>query len=76
MLKFAVFQDMYFSDSFDPDFEITPKEELKNAPIEVKPKGVEKLPAPGRPLTGKDLNIFVKQTATEIARLLGLEPRQ
>ncbi len=76
MLKFAVFQDMYFSDSFDPVFEITPKGELKNAPIEVKPRGAKRLPAPGRPLNGKDFTIFVKQTATEIAKLLGLERKQ
>ncbi len=75
MLKFAVFQDMYFTDSFDPEFEITPKDDLKNAPIEVKPKGVQKLPAPGKPLSGEDLNIFVKQTAAEIAKFLGLEPK-
>ena len=75
MLKFAVFQEMYFNDSFDPEFEIKPKEHLKNAPIEVKPKGVSKLPAPGRPLQGEEMKAFVRQTAAEIAKLLGLEPK-
>jgi len=73
MLKFAIFQDMYFSDSFDPEFEIKPKEELKNAPIEIRPKGLSKLPAPGKPLSRKDMELFVKETAKEIADLLGLE---
>jgi len=75
MLKFAVFQEMYFNDSFGPEFEIKPKEHLKNAPIEVKPSGVNKLPAPGRPLHGEEMSTFVRQTAAEIARFLGLEPR-
>ncbi|HDM09833.1 MAG TPA: threonine synthase, partial [Desulfobacteraceae bacterium] len=73
MLKFAIFQDMYFSDSFDPEFEIKPKEELKNAPIEIRAKGLSKLPAPGKPLSRKDMELFVKETAKEIADLLGLE---
>jgi len=76
MLKFAVFQEMYFNDKFDPEFEIKPKEHLKNAPILVTPPNVAKFPAPGRPLHGDELNTFVRKTAAEIAKLLGLEQRQ
>jgi hypothetical protein len=32
-LKFATFQQMYFSDSFDSAYGITTKDELKNRPI-------------------------------------------
>lgn len=76
MLKFAVFQDMYFTDSFDPEFGIKPREELKNAPIEVRAPGLSKFPEPSQPLSGKDMENFVRETATEIARLLGLERKQ
>jgi threonine synthase len=34
-LKFAGFQQLYFEDDFSPDYEITPKAALKNAPLAV-----------------------------------------
>jgi len=32
-LKFASFQEKYFEDSFDPEYGITTRDELKNAPV-------------------------------------------
>lgn len=75
MLKFAVFQDMYFNDAFDPQFHITPRPELQNAPIEVKPEGLDTFPAPDKLLHGEEIDKFVKETAKEIARILGLEQK-
>jgi threonine synthase len=71
-LKFAGFQDMYFAQQFPPDYNISPKQDLINAPIYVKPEDLEKVPAPGRPLNGEDLERFVARTAEEIAKMLDL----
>ena len=73
MLKFLPFQEMYFNDNFGPEFKVSPRSELKNAPILVKPEGVEKLPEPGQPLKEEDLKDFVREMALEIAKLLHLE---
>ncbi len=75
MLKFISFQDMYFQDSFDPEFQIRPRPELRNSPRLVKPEGLERFPEPGRPLVGEEMRRFVEETAAEIARLLKLEKR-
>ncbi len=75
MLKFSIFQEMYFTDSFGPEFEVRPKPELKNAPIQVCPKSVQRFPSPGSPLTGRDLEVFIEGTAREIANILGLEKK-
>jgi threonine synthase len=76
MLKFSVFQDMYFADRFDPAFGVRPDAALKNAPREVRPSGIRRFPAPGAPLLPDEMRVFVKETADEIARILGLEKRQ
>ena len=73
MLKFLGFQELYFEDAFDPAFGVTPRPELRNAPALVRPAGVHRFPEPGRPLEGEDLKRFVRETALEIAGLLGLE---
>ncbi|MEJ2726632.1 MAG: threonine synthase [Deltaproteobacteria bacterium] len=62
MLKFIPFQEMYFQDTFGPDFNVRPREDLKNAPVLVKPRGAGKYPKPGRPLQGKDLRRFIDST--------------
>lgn len=72
-LKFAGFQDMYFNDSFDPAFEITPRPELKNAPFTVYTDKIAQYPKPGAPLQGKALDDFVREMAGEIAGILELE---
>ncbi len=72
-LKFAGFQESYFADDFDSAYEVVPKPELRNFPTLVEAEGVERLPAPGAPLSGEDFKVFVEATALEIARKLGLE---
>lgn len=75
MLKFMSFQEMYFNDSFDPVFNITPKKELKNAPIFIKPERQKKYPEPGKPLEGEDMAAYIREMSREIAAILGLEKR-
>jgi threonine synthase len=75
MLKFLSFQEMYFQDGFDPAFHVTPREELKNAPLLVKPETLAKFPEPGSPLEGEEMKRFVEVTVAEIARILSLKKR-
>ena len=75
MLKFITFQDMYFQDTFPPEFGVTPREELKNAPSLVKPKTLHRFPQPGKQLQGEDMKRFIKETVAEIARILDLKKR-
>jgi threonine synthase len=71
-LKFLGFQELYFEDRFPPAFKITPKPALQNAPIYVHPKDLKEVPAPGMPLSGNALDIFVKRVSEEIASLMKL----
>ncbi|NLD38755.1 MAG: threonine synthase [Desulfatiglans sp.] len=75
MLKFLSFQEKYFNDSFEPEFNVKPVQELKNFPMFVKPSTLEIFPSPGRPLSGKEMDKFVDSMSTEIAGILGLEKR-
>jgi threonine synthase len=75
VLKFSIFQDMYFRDAFDPQFQVHPKEELKNKPISVRPETLTEYPEHGRPLSGQDMELFVRETALEIARILDLKKK-
>jgi threonine synthase len=74
-LKFAGFQQMYFEDSFPPEFGVKPRAELANLPQEVAVLPPENLPAPGKPLDQKAFQEFVEATAKEIARRLDLTQR-
>jgi len=76
MLKFLTFQEMYFNDSFGPEFNVKPRHELKNAPLLVKPKDLIKYPEPGNPLSEEDMRVFIENMTLEIARILGLERKQ
>ena len=73
-MKFAGFQAMYFENRFPPEFEIKPKESLQNAPRLVRPKDLEAVPTPDKPLEGKDFDRFVQRTAEAIAEELKLAP--
>jgi len=73
VLKFAMFQDMYFTNSFDPEFHVKPKENLKNTPTPLRTENIKKYPEPGKPLQGEDLKEFIREMTKEIAKILKLE---
>ena len=72
-LKFVGFQQMYFENSFPPDFGVIPRPELVNLPQEVVASGLDQLPEPGKPLEPAAFKQFVEATAQEIAARLGLD---
>lgn len=74
-LKFSGFQEMYFENTFPPGYEVLPDKSLINFPVLIHPEGLDKVPAPGKPLAGNDFNIFVKRVSDEIAGLLDLKKR-
>jgi threonine synthase len=74
-LKFGGFQDMYFQNRFPSEFNIQPRPELINTPLLVKPSGLDRLPEPGKPLSGDAFQKFVEQVAQEIATILDLAAR-
>ena len=71
-LKFSGFQEMYFARQFPAEYRISPKPELVNAPVHVRPENLDRVPAPGHPLEGKEFVRFVNAMAGEIARRLDL----
>jgi threonine synthase len=72
-LKFAVFQEKYFSDAFEPEYEVVPKRELQNSPhLVVLPEDIPG-PTPGESLDPDDFKAFVEYTARNIAELLDLK---
>jgi threonine synthase len=75
MLKFLTFQDMYFQDTFAPEFHVRPRQELKNAPRLIRASALDEFPEPGKPLEGEAMKRFVEHTVAEIARILGLEKK-
>lgn len=72
-LKFAGFQEMYFENSFPEEFKIVPDNNLINAPKLIKPSDLKKTPAPGKPIFGKDFELFVKRVSEDIALDLNLK---
>ncbi len=72
-IKFAGFQEMYFEQQFPPEFAVLPKQDLINTPCYVHPNDLQKVPAPGKPLEGADLQRFVKRMTAEIAGKLDLK---
>jgi len=72
-LKFAGFQEMYFEQKFPADYNISPRQDLINAPQYVCPDDLDQVPAPGKPLEGEALQCFVNRMAEEIAGLLNLK---
>jgi threonine synthase len=74
-LKFSSFQEMYFSNGFPPEFEVKPNKEIENTPLSIEPASLDKLPEPGRPLHGKELERFIEASAATIAGILDLKKR-
>jgi threonine synthase len=71
-VKFSGFAETYFTGGFPSEFNIVPDPELINTPVLVKPRDLQKFPAPGKPLEGDDFNIFVKRVSDNIAEYLDL----
>ncbi len=71
-LKFAVFQDKYFSDAFEPEFEVVPKPELRNAPFRLNLPDSVPNPARGK-LNPDQFQEFVRYTSSTIAGMLDLK---
>jgi threonine synthase len=74
-LKFAGFQNLYFENQMPAEFEIQPDIQLTNAPVYMHPETLAKVPAPGSPLEGDELRLFVQTMATAIAKDLNLSPK-
>ncbi len=74
-LKFAGFQEMYFAQQFPPDYNISPNQELINAPLYIRPQALNRVPEPGKPLKSEDFVIFVEKVAEEIATVLDLKKK-
>jgi len=75
-LKFAGFQEMYFENRFPADFQVSPKNELVNAPTLIHPADLEHVPQPGKPLTGEAFARFVQRVSEEIACRLNLSTKR
>lgn len=71
-LKFSVFQEKYFTDSFEPEYGVVPKKELKNAPLALEPPPNIPSPSSSRQLSDEEFKKFVQYAAEEIARILNL----
>jgi threonine synthase len=74
-LKFSGFQDMYFENSLPPEYGVTPRPELVNAPTLIQPTGVARFPSHQAPLAGEELDLFVRKAAEDIAGRIGLKRR-
>jgi len=75
VIKFSSFQEMYLTNRFPPEFGVRPKKEFKNIPFSIKPEGLRKLPQDGKPIQREELDLFVKETAGSIARILNLKKK-
>jgi len=72
-IKFSGFQEMYFENRFPKEFEVCPDPALVNLPELILPEHLEKVPAPGKPLSGEDFDRFVEAVSREIADKLKLK---
>lgn len=65
-LKFSGFQHMYFTNTFPPEYGITPDSTLANVPELLLPETARK---------GKDVAAFAREGAEAVVRRLGLQPK-
>jgi len=75
VLKFSSFQEMYLTNRFPPEFEVTPNKKFTNIPIQVKSGDLRKLPQSAKPIQEKELDLFIKANAEKIARILHLKKK-
>lgn len=73
-LKFSIFQEKYFSDAFDPQFQVVPREEYRNSPLLIDLPGDVPSPALGD-LKPEAFQAFVEYSAGKVAEILGLKGR-
>jgi threonine synthase len=71
-LKFAMFQEKYFSNTFEPEFEIVPRKELQNIPCLISPPQNVPTPTAGRQLEFNEFQTYLEYAGKAIADLLGL----
>ncbi|NLI81371.1 MAG: threonine synthase [Deltaproteobacteria bacterium] len=74
-LKFSVFQEKYFSNAFEAEYKVHPKEELRNAPHLIELPNHVPTPAAGVSLGPDAFKQFVDYTASAVAELLDLKVR-
>jgi threonine synthase len=74
-LKFAVFQEKYFADAFEPEFEVVPRRELQNTPAFIYPPADIPAPRQGMPLEPAEMDRFIEFVGQAIALQLGLRER-
>ncbi len=72
-LKFSGFQEKYFTNSFEPEYNIKSQKNLINKPVTIIPKGLKDIPMPGKILSSDSLSVFIKLTSQEIAKNMGLK---
>lgn len=73
MLKFMVFQEKYFMDTFEPDYGIEPKKEFQNRPIIIDLPDNVPQPGTGKSLNSEEFRQFVVAASDKIAEILGIQ---
>ncbi|MBA4393257.1 MAG: threonine synthase, partial [Desulfobacca sp.] len=71
-LKFSGFQDMYFNNTFPPEFGIRPKKHLQNRPLAADLKKLSRFSDPSQLKSSKEYQGFIEKTALKVAELLGM----
>ena len=74
-LKFAGFQDLYFSGEMPEEFNVVPDPRLINTPVYMHPEGLAEIPAPGKPLKGEAFDRFVLRVTRDVAHNLKLKKK-
>ena len=54
---------------------VSPRPELRNAPVFLKPESLNKVPEPGKPLIGEEMERFVQKMTAGISNILELEKK-
>jgi threonine synthase len=71
-LKFSGFQEMYFQNSFSPEFHIKPKRKLQNYPIALGFDKKDRFADPKNLVSPKEYKAFIEKTALRITNILGI----
>ncbi len=71
-LKFSGFQEMYFNNTFPPEFGIHPKKGLQNHPVSLKSKKQGQISVPRKIQSPKEYQKFVEKMALKVVGLLGM----